>query len=109
MMNLSTAIQKLKQKGYKHTKQREHMLNFLISQDRYIPVKDILYSIQQVLPNVSHNTIYRNLYLLANEKLLEMTNLHGKRYFRFACNLMEITNILFVTYVGVQKHLNFIR
>lgn len=46
-MNIETALQKLKEKGYKRTKQRERILDIFINQDQYIAAKDILKEIQE--------------------------------------------------------------
>ncbi|MCA0984127.1 transcriptional repressor [Halobacillus yeomjeoni] len=84
-MNVKTAIQKLKENGYKHTKQRERILSILAEQEQYFAAKDILKEIQADFPSVSYDTIYRNLYLMADVEILEATELDGEKHFRLGC------------------------
>ncbi len=107
MMNLNTAIQLLKEKGYKHTKQRERMLEIFVSQDQYIAAKDVLRMIQQDFPSVSYDTIYRNLYLLTDEEMLEATVLHGEKHFRLACYSNEHHHHFICNSCGSKKEVEF--
>lgn len=106
-MRLETAIQLLKEKGYKHTKQRERILEIFVSQDQYIAAKDILKMIQEDFPNVSYDTIYRNLYLLSDEELLEATELNGEKHFRLACESSGHHHHFICTECGKTKSLDF--
>ncbi|WP_347861485.1 Fur family transcriptional regulator [Salimicrobium sp. PL1-032A] len=106
-MNLSTAIQKLKEKGYKHTKQRERMLRIFVNQDQYIAAKDILKIIQEDFPSVSYDTIYRNLYLLTDQEILEATELHGEKHFRLACGSSGHHHHFICTMCGSTKAIDF--
>ncbi|MGI8317039.1 Fur family transcriptional regulator [Halobacillus mangrovi] len=106
-MNLTTAIQKLKEKGYKHTKQRERLLEIFVSQDQFIAAKEILKMIQKDFPSVSYDTIYRNLYLLTDEDLLEATELHGEKHFRLACNSSGHHHHFICTICGSTKAIEF--
>ncbi|ENH96886.1 Fur family transcriptional regulator [Gracilibacillus halophilus YIM-C55.5] len=106
-MNVNTAIQKLKEKGYKHTKQREQILNILVNKDHYIAAKEIIERIKQHFPNVSYDTIYRNLYLLTNEELLEMTDLHGEKHFRIMCHSKGHHHHLICNTCGKTKTIDF--
>ncbi|MYL48278.1 transcriptional repressor [Halobacillus litoralis] len=83
-MDLQTAIHTLKEKGYKRTKQRERMLKIFIDQHHYLAAKDVIRDIQQYFPGVSYATVYKNLYLLTEEKLLETIEMNREKHFRLA-------------------------
>ncbi|QAS52939.1 Fur family transcriptional regulator [Halobacillus litoralis] len=106
-MNLNTAIQKLKEKGYKHTRQRERMLEIFVNQDQYIAAKEVLKMIQEDFPSVSFDTVYRNLYLLTDEDLLEATELHGEKHFRLACTSNGHHHHFICTFCGKTKAVEF--
>ncbi len=55
-----------------------------MDQHHYNPVKDIINKIQEYFPSVSYETVYRNLYLLTDEELLETTELNREKHFRLA-------------------------
>lgn len=84
-MNVRDAIQLLKEHGYKNTDKRKQMLEFLASQDKYLTAKEVLEGMKADFPNLSFDTIYRNLALFSELGILEMTNLSGEKHFRFTC------------------------
>ncbi|MFG6117097.1 Fur family transcriptional regulator [Halobacillus sp. MO56] len=107
-MNIEKAINKLKEKGYKRTKQRERILEIFAEQDQgYIPAKTILKEIQKDFPGVSYDTIYRNLYLLADEHVLESTELEGEKHFRFHCDTHGHHHHFICTACGKTKAVEF--
>ncbi|MBM7553703.1 Fur family transcriptional regulator [Thalassobacillus pellis] len=106
-MNLDTAINKMKSKGYKHTKQRERILEIFSRQDQYIAAKTILKEIQKDFPGVSFDTVYRNLYLLADEEILESTDLDGEKHFRFHCDTHGHHHHFICTDCGKTKAVEF--
>lgn len=88
-MNVSEAIQVLKDKGYKYTGKRVDMLEYLAVHDKYLTAKEILEGMKVDYPNLSFDTIYRNLSLFAELDILETTVLSGEKHFRFSCSKGE--------------------
>ncbi|WP_181350933.1 Fur family transcriptional regulator [Thalassobacillus sp. CUG 92003] len=106
-MNIERALQLLKEKGYKRTRQRERMLEIFTGQDHYIAAKAILKKIQEDFPSVSFDTIYRNLYLLTDEEILEATELEGEKHFRLACDTYGHHHHFICTDCGKTKSIAF--
>ncbi|MFC7061890.1 Fur family transcriptional regulator [Halobacillus seohaensis] len=106
-MNLEIALQRLKEKGYKRTRQRERILEIFVEQDQYIAAKSILKDIQEDFPNVSYDTIYRNLYLLTDEEILESTELGGEKHFRLGCDTDGHHHHFICTDCGSTKPIDF--
>lgn len=84
---LQDALTTLKEQGYKHTKKREVMLDYLVRRNRYVTAKEVHHFMNQSFPGVSYDTIYRNLHDFAALNLLEETDLNGEMKFRFHCCL----------------------
>ncbi|WP_082235056.1 Fur family transcriptional regulator [Halobacillus massiliensis] len=106
-MKLESALQKLKTSGYKKTKQRERILEILIEHDQYIAAKTILKQIQKDFPGVSYDTVYRNLYLLTEEEILESTDLSGEKHFRMGCDTKGHHHHFICTDCGKTKSIDF--
>ncbi|TGB03930.1 Fur family transcriptional regulator [Halobacillus salinus] len=106
-MKMETALERLREKGYKRTKQRERMLEIFTNQDQYIAAKDILKTFQEDFPGVSYDTIYRNLYLLTDEEILEATELGGEKHFRLSCDTHGHHHHFICTACGKTKSIEF--
>lgn len=85
-MHVEEAIQLLKDQGYKFTGKRIDMLEFFSKHDKYLTAKDVLEGLKTLHPNISFDTIYRNLSLFNDLGILEMTTLEGEKHFRFVCS-----------------------
>ncbi|WP_077618823.1 Fur family transcriptional regulator [Bacillus sinesaloumensis] len=84
-MNVSEAMQLMKEKGFKHTGKRQEMLELFSISDKYLTAKDVLDGLKENYPGLSFDTIYRNLSLFVELNILEMTELSGEKHFRFTC------------------------
>ncbi|SFP21632.1 Fur family transcriptional regulator [Salibacterium halotolerans] len=85
-MNVNQALSLLKEEGYKFTGKREQMLSVFAEESRYLSAKEVLTALQTNYPNVSFDTVYRNLSLFEEMEILEVTELDGERRFRFHCS-----------------------
>jgi len=68
-MHKQEAIKKLKDHNYKLTPQRELILDIMLNQQGYLSVRQIYEKVKEVFPQVSIDTVYRNLSLLKDIKI----------------------------------------
>ncbi|MCM3761470.1 transcriptional repressor [Alkalihalobacillus oceani] len=105
-MNVNEAMERLKEKGYKHTGKREDMLKLFADEKRYLSAKEVLESLQGDYPGMSFDTIYRNLSLFTEMEILEATELEGEKRFRFSCSTDEHHHHLICLDCGATKHIH---
>ncbi|GAF24589.1 MULTISPECIES: Fur family transcriptional regulator [Shouchella] len=103
-MDVSHALNRLKEQGYKYTGKREDMLRLFAEDSRYMTAKDVLENMQDQYPSLSFDTIYRNLSLFADLELLETTELDGEKRFRFSCRTSEHHHHLICLDCGKTEH-----
>ncbi len=104
-MNVDQALETLKQEGYKYTGKREEMIRIFAAQKRYMSAKELLDHMKDEYPNLSFDTIYRNLSLFTELGILEETELSGERKYRFQCSDDHHHHHLICLTCGKTKHL----
>lgn len=88
-MNINEAIETVKSKGYKVTDKREQMLEIFAQSNKYLTAREVLEQMQVNYPNLSFDTIYRNLSLFNDLEILESTELAGEKHFRYVCTTVD--------------------
>jgi Fur family transcriptional regulator, zinc uptake regulator len=84
-MDVNDALQQLADKGYKYTGKREHMVRMFFKEKRYMSAKEVLNFMTEQYPNLSFDTVYRNLSLFEELGILESTELQGEKHYRSSC------------------------
>jgi len=80
-------LDRLKEQGFKLTGKRKSIVEILLAEDRYISAKELLERMKEQYPRLSFDTVYRNLHLLKEEKLIEESVFgDGGSKFRIACD-----------------------
>lgn len=106
MMNVEQALDKLKDEGYKFTGKREQLLHVFAEEKRYLSARDVLTAMQTQFPNVSFDTVYRNLSLFEDMEILEVTELEGEKRFRFRCSTTHHHHHLICLECGKTKQIH---
>src|SRR2546429_333058 len=88
-MDVNGALKILKDHRYKFTGKREMILEIFFNEKRYMPAKEVMRHMEESYPNLSFDTVYRNLNLLEDLGILESTELQGERQYRFSCSTQE--------------------
>ena len=85
--NIKTLNQKIKQQGYRMTRQREIVLDELSKAKGRHPKADEIYQmVRKRMPHISFGTVYRNLRLLKELGLVREL-CFGKSFSRFEANV----------------------
>lgn len=84
-MDVSTAIDLMKKRGFKYTDKRRDILQLFSDEKRYLSAKEVQDSLKEDYPGLSFDTIYRNLSTFSELEILEETELEGEKKFRFTC------------------------
>ncbi|MGD8192514.1 Fur family transcriptional regulator [Brevibacillus ginsengisoli] len=85
-MNLEEALRIMKDRGFKYTGKREEMIRICAAEKRYLSAKEIMEQMKENYPNLSFDTVYRNLSTFVELGILEETELEGEGKFRLACS-----------------------
>jgi Fur family zinc uptake transcriptional regulator len=105
MVAVEKAIDILKENGYKYTDKRAQMLSIFVSEDRYLPAKEVHMLLKKIYPTISYDTIYRNLYTFVELGVLEETELNGEKMFRFGCMHQGHHHHFICTTCGMTKNI----
>lgn len=105
-MTVTEALQILKEHGYKYTDKREAVLNILSEEGRYLSAKEVLQQMQGDFPQLSIDTVYRNLSLLYQLNILEVTEMNGERLYRMSCAVDVHHHHLICTECGKTKKID---
>jgi Fe2+ or Zn2+ uptake regulation protein len=73
-LNMQDILVKLKEHGYKITPQRQEIINVLVHENRHMTVEDIHNQISARFPNLSVDTVYRNVGMLERLEMLDKTD-----------------------------------
>lgn len=84
-MDLQEAKRILIDNQYKLTNRRKDILNFFYNSDGYHTAKELHEHMEERYEGISFDTLYRNLHLFFQLKILESTFLNGEKNFRMNC------------------------
>lgn len=84
-MNLEEALELMNKAGYKDTKKRRDMIEVFVQQNRYISAKMLQQYLSPLYPQISFDTIYRNLSTFEEVGIIERTELNGERHYKIGC------------------------
>lgn len=83
-MEAQVALERLKTSGGKMTPQRRTIVAILAGSDRPLSAMEIYEAARAVYPNISFDTVYRNLNLLVGLNIASRLNLQNKYRSRYA-------------------------
>lgn len=81
MAFIELAIENLKDAGYKITERRIAMLEVLYGTKQHLTARDVKEKLNDEYPEISPDTIYRNLHTFFELGILEETEFDGEKYF----------------------------
>lgn len=74
-MTKQEVINRLKNHRYKLTPQREILIDVFLNTEGYVSAKDVYQKVKTMFPQISLDTIYRNLQLLCDIHVLNSTSI----------------------------------
>lgn len=104
-MNVKEAWKILQENNLKKTKNRTVILQFFEENNRYLTANDVKRFIEEDNPNISFDTIYRNLTAFTELGILEETELTGERHFRMHCDPGVHHHHFICTLCGITKNI----
>lgn len=104
-MNIHKAWEILERNDLKRTKNREVILTFFEKENRYLTASDVKVFIERSNPNISFDTIYRNLSTFTKLGILEETELAGEWHFRMNCDPEVHHHHFICTLCGLTKNI----
>ncbi len=105
MLLLIEALERLEHSELKMTERRIRMLELLYLENRYLSAREVKEMLKEDYPNISPDTIYRNLHSFSTLDILEETEISGEKYFRANCGIEEHHHHFICTACGFSKEL----
>jgi Fur family zinc uptake transcriptional regulator len=105
-LSLDEAWKILQGSQFKRTKNRETILEFFSSNDRYLTALEVRNHLEPDNPGISFDTIYRNLATFVELNILEETDLNGERNFRMQCDAGVHHHHFICTRCGKTKNIS---
>ena len=94
---LTEALRVLKRGGYKLTKQRKSMLEYLSRfKQQYVDIKTIDAHMRKIYPTMSHNTIYRNIKEFEELGIVETRRKAGGASVKYQCDFDNVHHHHFI-------------
>ncbi|MFB5663124.1 Fur family transcriptional regulator [Alteribacillus sp. HJP-4] len=104
-MNITAALDILKEKGYKFTGKREKILEIFSEDNRYLSAKHLHQFMMKDYPGLSIDTIYRNIKVFEKLNILESTELKAEKHYRYKCSEEHYHHII-CTDCGTVKEID---
>ena len=82
-MDNKQVLNLLKTRGFKHTPQRRAIIRTLVAGKNPLSVKEIVENLQTTFPEISPDTVYRNLKVLCNLGIVSEIKHQGKKGTRY--------------------------
>lgn len=82
-MRLDNVVAQLRKRGLRITPQRREIIKALLSSKRPLSAREIADHVRRVYPQISLDTIYRNLATMAQVGLVNQINLQNRESSRF--------------------------
>jgi len=82
---LQEALTLLEESALKNTERRVRLIELMYTEDRYITPTEVKELLKKDYPNISPDTVYRNLHSFSDIDLLEETEISGEKHFRANC------------------------
>ncbi|ACV61285.1 ferric uptake regulator, Fur family [Desulfofarcimen acetoxidans DSM 771] len=105
---MKEAFELLRKNGYKITPQRQEILNTIIDTDNKTPLRaeDIYRKVIKRYPNVSVDTIYRNLIILLDLGIIKEINFRDSKSQYYELNLADHHHYLICLGCGVTQSID---
>lgn len=82
---LENALNTLEKSDLKITDRRRSILKTMYKENRYVSASEVKELLEEKYPNISPDTIYRNLNTFSEMELLEIAEFSGEKYFKANC------------------------
>src|SRR5699024_4272066 len=85
-MSVDDTIKILQNEGYKITHRRKEIIYYFSKSDGYRTAKNSYNHMENISPEISYDTVYRNLHLFHDLNILESTSLNAATPLRLYCS-----------------------